>query len=305
MHLNVLKLQANSYYSFYNYTRAVISDAGNGITQLHQETHYFPFGLEMPTLSKNYTTPADENRYSFNGKEKLVMKGEDNDLFWYDYGARFYDPQIGRWHSIDPKAELNRKWSPYRYAYDNPLRFIDPDGMTEEERVKAAERMKEHESKGTKYEKGSGDSNVKPGGKSDCSGTVGESIKNAGEVNPNIYNPEKPNQRGVQNMVDNMQKVEDVANVEVGLAVVTHNSTHVGLVTAVNKDDEGNVVSFNVTHNEIAWETKNKDGKVIASGGGKVHTDVIRVDYIGKTRAEKATNMEQKFVGLYKWDDIN
>ena len=84
-----------------------------------QVTDYYPFGMEIPLFS------TSNNQLKYNSKE---LQTEAN-LEWYDYGARFYDPQIGRWHVPDPLAEKSRRWSPYTYCMNNPIRFIDPDGM--------------------------------------------------------------------------------------------------------------------------------------------------------------------------------
>lgn len=117
----------------YNYTdhigniRLSYSDADLSGTispiEILEESTYYPFGMkhnhnEGNNFQQNY-------KYKYNGKEFQDELG----LNMYDYGARNYDAALGRWMNIDPLAEQSRRFSPYVYANDNPVFFIDPDGM--------------------------------------------------------------------------------------------------------------------------------------------------------------------------------
>ncbi|WP_299189852.1 DUF6443 domain-containing protein [uncultured Aquimarina sp.] len=98
----------------------------NGIVtqdEIIEEKNYYPFGLEHKGY--NNTITGREHNYGYNGKEENDELG----LEWLDFGARNYDASIGRWMNLDPLAELMRRHSPYNYAFNDPLRFIDPDGM--------------------------------------------------------------------------------------------------------------------------------------------------------------------------------
>jgi RHS repeat-associated protein len=93
------------------------------VLTIFEESNYYPFGLKHKGYNSNNLQA--NYKYKYNGKEFQDELG----LNMYDYGARNYDPTLGRWMNIDPLAEIYRRWSPYNYCVDNPLRFIDPDGM--------------------------------------------------------------------------------------------------------------------------------------------------------------------------------
>ncbi|MBT1707601.1 RHS repeat-associated core domain-containing protein [Fulvivirgaceae bacterium PWU5] len=82
---------------------------------------YYAFGMNFNSIARQN---GAEQRYLYNGKEKQNELGLD----WLDYGARMYMPEIGRWGAVDNSAERGTNYSPYNYAFDSPIRYVDPDG---------------------------------------------------------------------------------------------------------------------------------------------------------------------------------
>ncbi len=83
-----------------------------------QYKDYYPFGMEMANW---YATVGTPTKFLYNGKELQDEGGLD----WYDYGARMYDPALGRFHTQDAFAEKYISMTPYQYAANNPALYID------------------------------------------------------------------------------------------------------------------------------------------------------------------------------------
>jgi len=94
------------------------------IIEIVEENNYYPFGLKHKGY--NNVINGTDHPYGFGGKEEQDELG----LGWIDITARNYDPALGRWMNLDPLAEQMRRHSPYNYAFDNPIYWIDPDGLS-------------------------------------------------------------------------------------------------------------------------------------------------------------------------------
>ena len=102
-------------------TRVSFGKNSAGALEIVDANDYYPFGMNQLKSGNSFFGSSSYKNYKYNGKE-LQESG------MYDYGARFYMADIGRWGVVDPLAEKMTRYSPYNYAFNNPIRFIDPDG---------------------------------------------------------------------------------------------------------------------------------------------------------------------------------
>jgi len=92
-----------------------------GALEITDNNDYYPFGNHLKSGNAFFGQNSYKS-YKYNGKE-LQETG------MYDYGARMYMADIGRCGVVDPLSEKGHNFSPYNYAINNPINFIDPDGL--------------------------------------------------------------------------------------------------------------------------------------------------------------------------------
>ena len=137
------KMEENNYYPFglkhgsYNTEKMIIvprPEPGPAVSAkfMMQKIDVLAAAMELPPGEMITPEIYSGYNYKFNGKELQDELG----LNMYDYGARNYDPALGRWMNIDPLAEKFPSWSPYSFCYNNPMRYTDPTGMAPTDWVK-------------------------------------------------------------------------------------------------------------------------------------------------------------------------
>ena len=100
--------------------RSIVNAQTGGVVECND---YYPFG----GCHERSDYAVSSNRYRYNGKELQTTGG----LGYLDYGARMYDPELGRWFGMDPMAEERYAQSSYGYCGNSPVILVDPDGCLE------------------------------------------------------------------------------------------------------------------------------------------------------------------------------
>ncbi|MBQ0735253.1 RHS repeat-associated core domain-containing protein [Aquimarina celericrescens] len=107
-------------------TRLSYTKNDAGTLEIIEESNYYPFGLQHKGYNSAVSSLGNSTAQllKFGGKEEQNELG----LEWLDFGARNYNPAVGRWFNVDNMSEDYAEWSPYNYTLNNPIYFIDPDG---------------------------------------------------------------------------------------------------------------------------------------------------------------------------------
>ena len=207
---------------------------------------YYPFGLTFNSYQRGNSVQQD---YLYNSMEFQ----DELSLGWYDYLARQYDPTIGRFSSIDPAADLMRRVAPYAYAFNNPVRFIDPDGMLPEDRTLTVESTDNEDTH---------------------TDVVSETTKESAVTSTRTV------KRGTKEFDTTLGRSDITSNNGIGdeIVVTTTQHTTTNVTTTLNYDAEGNILSHSTTssietYTTTSYTVMGEDGK--PSGGFMEKTDNV------------------------------
>ena len=244
------------------------------------------------TLKKSVENLRSDYIYGFQGSEMdNEVKGQGNS---YTTHFRQYDPRVGRWLSIDPILKAHE--SPYVWNTNNPIVYNDVLGADSTQRANAISKAKEYVKGNPTPSRKSykmGAKNAQPGEAVDCSGLVSQCVKAGDESEPNRavaggQRMANGGQSGVLNIEDNATQV-DINNLQEGNLITWRIKKgypyHIGIVSEVEKDDDGNVSKVKFIHSS---GSKGPNEQFFNVGDGSYY--------------------ERQVHGYYKWDtkpDLN
>ncbi len=192
---------------------------------------------------------------------------------------------------MDPLGEKSVNWTPYRYGLNNPIRFGDYEGLTEEERIKAITTARSL--LGKKYASALPSNDKVKLGQLDCSGFIRYAIMQNEKINDPF---EGRDSNGVSRIMGSSRKVS-LNKIREGDLVVMKSGNrengHVGFITNVQHDDDGNVTQYTMLHSEAPWTNE----RLGISGGGDINEDVIKV---GSDKGYARSKYEHRF---FQWDN--
>jgi RHS repeat-associated protein len=261
----------NTYSYVFNYTDQLgnvrlsyTKDTTTGSLKILEENNYYPFGLKHNNYNVDNFQPG--YKYKFNGKELQDELG----LNEYDYGARNYDPALGRWMNIDPLAEHSENITPYHYCSNNPMNRIDPTGMCDDPNCTHGAIRRGWDAVGRFFG---------AWGYSDSNTTSKQENVKAGpiqEINP-------------QSSEEQENYAQDIRNLNDNFGGIIEGMIHFIALTAGGSAGEASetstVVNESITVEEKMQAAATKAAETVGEGSGAVHGTKVHAEF-GKLAGE-------------------